>query len=398
MTGKRVLIVNKFLYPRGGDCIVALSTADLLRREGYEVALWGMDYPDNLPQPLSDTFAPQVSFSSGSRLAAVKRVMGVGDVRRAFAAALERFRPDTVHFHNIHSYLSPAIVGMARRFGARTVWTMHDYKLLCPAYVCTDPDGRPCTACFDHPWSVVNKRCMKGNLGASLMGWAEARRWPVSALCRVTDMFVSPSAFMTSMLVTSGVPYSRITTICNALDPAKETLLRSTPADSPRSGIVYAGRLSREKGIDKLLEAVASMPEKPRLSIYGDGPLAAELKERYASRPNIRFMGHTDAGTIVNALATAEMAVCPSMWYENNPLSVIEALSAGTPVLGADMGGIPELISRTNGMLYDPHDPGALVGALRGMMIRSFDNASIKAEALGRFSADTHLRKLLQIL
>lgn len=398
MTGKRVLIVNKFLYPRGGDCIVALSTADLLRRQGCEVALWGMDYPDNLPQPLDDTFATQVSFTTGSRIAAMKRIMGFGDIRASFAAALRRFRPDTVHFHNIHSYLSPAIVGMAKRFGARTVWTMHDYKLLCPAYICTDPDGRPCTACFDHPWSVVSKRCMKGSLAASLMGWAEARRWPVSGLCRVTDMFVSPSAFMTSMLVTSGVPYSRITTICNALDPVKEALLRSIPADTPRSGLIYTGRLSREKGIDKLLEAVVSMPEKPLLSVYGDGPLAEEMHARYASHANIRFMGHADAATITDALASAKMLVCPSMCYDNNPLSVIEALSAGTPVLGAEIGGITELITHTNGMLYDPHAPGALVAAMRGMMIRTFDNAAIKAESLDRFSTDTHLSKLLQIL
>ena len=130
MAQKRILIVNKFLYPRGGDCIVALSEAELLRRAGYDVEMWGMDYPDNLDMPLADTFASRVEFEGGLRekMRAAGRMMGMGDIRRSFAEVLRRFRPDTVHFHNIHSYLSPVIVGMAKEAGCRTLWTMHCWR------------------------------------------------------------------------------------------------------------------------------------------------------------------------------------------------------------------------------------------------------------------------------
>ena len=124
MAKKRALIVNKFLYPRGGDCIVALTEAELLRSAGHEVEMWGMDYPENLPMSMTDIFAPQVKFDGSlpEKLKAVMRMMGFGEIRSSFSRVLARFRPDVVHFHNIHSYLSPVIVGMAKNAGARTLW------------------------------------------------------------------------------------------------------------------------------------------------------------------------------------------------------------------------------------------------------------------------------------
>lgn len=402
MAQKRILIVNKFLYPRGGDCIVALSEAELLRRAGYDVEMWGMDYPDNLDMPLADTFASRVEFEGGLRekMRAAGRMMGMGDIRRSFAEVLRRFRPDTVHFHNIHSYLSPVIVGMAKEAGCRTLWTMHDYKLVCPAYLCLDPKGNPCTACIHHPAEVASRRCMKGSAAASAMAYAESLRWPVGRLVRYTDIFICPSAFMASLLASAGVPLEKTRVICNFLDPAKEQLLKTMDAEASRRKdlLLYVGRLSKEKGVEALVDTVASMPEKLTLRLYGGGPLENDLRQRFGRAEGIEFMGYADAATIAHALSEAETTICPSLCFDNNPLSVIESLSAGTPVLGSDMGGIPELITPQSGMLYDPHDTDALAGALRGMFVRSWDHAAIKAEALARFSESAHIHLLEQIL
>lgn len=405
MAKKRVLIVNKFLYPRGGDCIVALGEESLLRESGHETALWGMDYPANLPMPLSDTFAPEIGFDGGARgkFRAMKRMMGIGDIRRSFAQVLDRFRPDTVHFHNIHSYLSPVIVGMAKDAGCRTLWTMHDYKLICPAYTCIDSRSHPCTACVGHPATVVRRRCMKGGLAASIMACAEAMRWDIGRLTKATDTFICPSNFMASMLVAAGIDRNNIRVIGNFIDPDKLDTLRAISSTSAamRQGalLLYIGRLSPEKGVETLLRTFADMADPSlTLRIYGTGPLEQPLRSAYGSVGGIEFMGHADAAVIARALATASMLICPSECYENNPLSVIEALAAGTPVLGADIGGIPELITPRSGMLFEPGDSHALAGAIRGMLARQFDHEAISRDTIARFSPTNHLTLLQDIL
>ena len=184
--------------------------------------------------------------------------------------------------------------------------------------------------------------------------------------------------------------------ICNFLDPAKEQLLKTMDAEASRRKdlLLYVGRLSKEKGVEALVDTVASMPEKLTLRLYGGGPLENDLRQRFGRAEGIEFMGYADAATIAHALSEAETTICPSLCFDNNPLSVIESLSAGTPVLGSDMGGIPELITPQSGMLYDPHDTDALAGALRGMFVRSWDHAAIKAEALARFSESAHIHLL----
>lgn len=135
MKGK-VLIVNKFYYPRGGDCVCAINLGRLLRDNGYETAVFAMDYSENISCEWSSYFASNVDFSGGikNKLHAFKRILGLGDIRKSFLKILDDFDPDIVHLHNIHSYLSPVLAVLAHERGKKVVWTLHDYKLVCPAY------------------------------------------------------------------------------------------------------------------------------------------------------------------------------------------------------------------------------------------------------------------------
>ncbi|MCM1028097.1 MAG: glycosyltransferase [Pseudoflavonifractor sp.] len=404
MAKKRILIVNKFLYPRGGDCIVALSEAELLRRAGHEVELWGMDYPDNLPSlPLADTFAPRVDFAGPlpAKLRAMGRMMGLGDVKASFAEALRRFRPDTVHFHNIHSYLSPIIIGMAKQAGCRTLWTMHDYKLVCPAYNCLDSAGNICTDCISKPMQVIKKHCMKGSLLQSVAAKIEAFIWNRPSLINVTDTFICPSSFMASILHKAGIPNKKTAVVCNALDEVKTSILGSIDITNKRNNgrLLYVGRLSNEKGLILLLEEYISI-QNPSLSleIFGAGPMEASLRAEYGKHPSICFHGHRTASEISHAIVEANLLICPSQWYENNPLSIIESLSLGTPVIGSNIGGIPELITSSSGLLFDPFTPGSLADAIRRGMATTWNHQAISQEALCRFSAKAHLDLLERLL
>lgn len=396
----RILIANKFMYPRGGDCVVALNTAELLRSQGHEVRLFAMDYPDNLPLADAAGYASRVSFdgSLGDKLKAVRRLLGGGDIRGAFRKVIRDFRPDVVHLHNIHSYLSPAIGEEAATAGVRVVWTQHDYKLICPSYSCRRPDGRNCEECFGGNLRVVHYRCMKGSLPASLMAYQEAVKWNRRRLERFTSAYICPSEFMGECLAKSGFSEDKIQVLCNFADPAKYKDYE--PNEKPEPYFCYVGRLSTEKGVATLLKAAKEAGV--RLKVAGTGPLAEELERMYADTPAIEFLGHLDASGVAETLRNASASVMPSECYENNPLGVIESLCLGTPVIGAEIGGIPELLRADGaglrrGETFPSGDEKALAAMLRSFKASDYDRKRIAERARRDFSPERHYERLMKI-
>ncbi|MCM1356032.1 MAG: glycosyltransferase [Staphylococcus sp.] len=392
----RVLIVNKFYYPRGGDCVCAINLERLLAAQGFGTAVFSMDYSENIPSEWSRHFAPEVDFSGpvSGKLAAVRRVFGLDDVRSRFAAVLDEFRPDIVHFHNIHSYLSPILVVMAHERGLRVVWTLHDYKLICPSYSCLTPDG-VCEDCVGgSPFAVVRRRCMKGSLAASVIGWLEALRWNRHVLERNVDAFICPSEFMKRMMMKAGYSDGKLLVNCNFIDP--DRLGAAAAGEVPAAAepyYCYVGRLSAEKGVDFLLEVASGLPYK--IKVAGGGPMAEELAAKYATASNIEFLGPLSGEQVGSLLKGAMFSVVPSVWYENNPLSVIESLSLGTPVVGADIGGIPELIvSGRDGLIFDCGDREDLRESLLKACTADWNREMIKDNALRRFSSANHFSRL----
>lgn len=394
----RVLLVNKFYYPRGGDCVVTMATERLLRDHGHEVAVFAMQYPDNVATQWQRHFAPQVAFDGGAgdKLRAVRRMLGRDTVGECFTRLLDEFWPEVVHLHNIHSYLSPVVARIARERGCRVVWTMHDYKLVCPSYSML-ADGKPCRRCLaGGPRGVLATRCMKGSLAASAMAWLEATAWSREKLSQWVDAFICPSRFMRQTMIDGGFDPARLHVVNNSVDDAKrEALLKG--AGTPREDYCcYVGRLSHEKGVDTMLRALADEPSLT-VKVAGGGPLEDELRRRYGSLPNVQFLGHLDAAGVTTLLSKAKFSVVPSEWFENNPLSVIESLCAGTPVVGADIGGIPELLDDTNGLTFESGNAAALLDAARMARLHRWDTAAIATAATKRFDPETHYGKLIEI-
>ncbi len=394
----KVLIVNKFFYPRGGDCIVAMNTRRLLLDEGHDVRVFAMSYPANEQLPESGSFAPTVDFGGSvpARLRAVERLMGRGDIRRAAARVLDDFRPDVVHLHNVHSYLSPLIGEMAHERGIRVVWTLHDYKLICPAYSCRRPSGENCEDCVSGTLHVARHACMKGSRAQSLMADVEARVWNRRRLTDMTDLFIAPSEFMHNKMLEGGFPRRKLTTICNFIDPHKMTVIDALGAvDDPDDYFCYVGRLSDEKGTETMLAAAAAAGV--RMKVAGDGPLLAVMKEKYAETPSIEFLGHLDREKVVRLLRRAKASVLPSEWYENNPLGVIESLCCGAPVIGARIGGIPELLDPSCGITFTSGNVEELIAIFANFAHRhSFPRREIAAAAHSRFCREKHYELLMK--
>lgn len=388
------------MYPRGGDCVVTLQTADLLREKGHEVRLYAMDFPDNLPLPDCSGYASQVSFDGGlgDKLKAVKRLMGKGDIKASFSKVMDDFKPDVVHLHNIHSYLSPVIGEIAAAKGARVVWTQHDFKLICPAYSCRRPDGTNCEECFGGYLAVTRHKCMKGSTTASFVAKQEAKHWNLKRLQKFTSSFICPSGFMAERLSRSGVAKEYLKVLSNFANPEK--YVGYDVNETPEDYFCYVGRLSSEKGVATLLKAVRLAGVK--LKVAGTGPMEEELKNMYADVPDIEFLGQLDSAGVARLLRDAAASVMPSECYENNPLGVIESLCLGAPVIGAEIGGVPELIrddadGLRRGVTFPSRDATALAEILRHFNPAEFNRSEIAQRARDTYSADRHYEQLMKI-
>ena len=384
----KILLSNKFYYRRGGDCIYMLNLEQLLKVHGHDVAVFAMDYPENIETSWKKYFP-----SNMSKLMAFTRPFGSHEVKTKFNRLLDDFKPDVVHLNNIHTQLSPVIAELAHKRGIKVVWTLHDYKLLCPRYDCLRGGKDICEACFggDKTPCKVNK-CMKGSTLASLIGYKEAVMWNRERLEACTDMFVCPSRFMAEKMVQGGFDNSKMKVLCNFIDVEK------CRKDSYEKDdyYCYVGRLSHEKGVGTLIEAASRLPY--RLKVIGGGPMMEQLKaqsDRLAGK--VEFLGFKQWTEIKEIAGRAKFTVIPSEWYENNPLSVIEAECLGTPVLGARIGGIPELIDEgVNGMTFESGNADDLADKIKAMFNASFDYEAIAKDAMKRYNAEAYYDEIMK--
>ena len=390
----RILLANKFHYPRGGDCIHSLELERLLKAAGHAVAFFAMACPQNEASEWARFFPTEVAFSPRAPLKMLKglvRPIHAPEVQRKFKRLLDDFKPDVVHLHNVHTQLSPVLAQLAQERGLRVVWTLHDYKLLCPRYDCLR-NGKPCELCFgDDKSFALRYSCLKGSRLASAVACLEAWKWDREKLGAWTDAFICPSRFMKGRMEAGGFAPDKLHALHNFIDPRRV----AGPRPPRQDHYCYVGRLSEEKGLRTLLRAASRLSR--RLKILGTGPLEAELRAQYAGCAHVEFLGHQSWENVRAALAAARFLVVPSEWYENNPLSIIEALALGVPVLGAAIGGIPELIApgRT-GELFEAGNEVDLAEKLAAMGARDFPPLPAE-EIAAAFAADRYLPKLLDL-
>ena len=384
----KILLANKFYYRRGGDCIYMLNLEQLLKAHGHDVAVFAMDYLENLDTPWKKYFPQNMS-----KVMAFTRPFGSREVRSKFKSLLNDFQPDVVHLNNIHTQLSPVIAELAHENGCRVVWTLHDYKLLCPRYDCLrESSGKlaNCELCFNgDKKACLDYKCMKGSKLASFIGYREAVTWNRERLEKATDVFVCPSQFIADKMVQGGFENTKMKTICNFIDVEKCRFSNTQRTENTEKYYCFIGRLSHEKGARTLIEAANQLPY--RLVVIGGGPLMDELKA--VANDNVEFVGFKQWDDIKQLVGKARFSVIPSEWYENNPLSVIEAQCLGTPVLGANIGGIPELTEYT----FESGNVEDLKEKIEGMWNATFDYNKLASESMARYDAESYYRQIMEV-
>src|SRR4051812_24545917 len=278
----RILHVTKYMYRRAGAEAYMAGVAELQREAGHETAFFGMQHPANEPQ-LYERFFPSYLELEPPPDALTDKVKGFGrmvwspSAQRGMASVVEDFRPDVVHLHNIYHHLSPSILVPLARRGVPVVMTLHDYKLACPTYRFLDK-GEVCQACLGgHFTQAVRRRCKDGSLTSSTVMAAELAIHTALRAYRHVQLFVCPSRFITGRMAAAGVFPDRLRWVPHFVSPVEGA--PRTASDT----VVFAGRLSREKGVDTLIEAVGRMEGPVRLEIAGEGPDRSPL-ERLAQQ------------------------------------------------------------------------------------------------------------------
>lgn len=381
----KILLCNKFYYRRGGDCIYMLNLEQLLKSHGHEVAIFAMDYPENY-----DTEWKRFFPSNMNKFMAFTRPFGSLEVKKKFNAILNDFKPDIVHLNNIHTQLSPILSKIAHERGIRVIWTIHDLKLLCPRYDCLRNGKLICQECFKDKHGVLKYNCMKNSKLASIIAYKEAVKWNKDILQSNTDIFICPSKFMADKMLEGGFEKKRLKVLSNFIDIEK-CRLKTYHKDEY---YCYVGRLSHEKGIKTLVKAANQLNNK--LIIIGEGPLEEEMKK--LAKHNIEFVGFKQWDGIKNIVSKSKFNVIASEVFENNPLSVIESLCLGTPVLGARIGGIPELIEEgVNGMTFESKNVANLKEKIQTMFEASFDYQNIALKAQEKYNSEKYYNELIKI-
>jgi len=359
----RVVLANKFLYPRGGAERAVLTLGSELTRRGHQVGYFGMQHPDNA---VAGDDVGLVRWRDYRQAGAAGRRDAVAmlyslEARRRFARFLARLRPDVVHVHNIYHQITPSILDAARALGIPVVMTLHDYKLACPRYDLLR-HGALCDACVEEgPTACLRYRCA-GSWGASLLLSAETALHRARGSYEPVRLFLAPSLFLMQVLARAGVvPRERLRHLPNF---AAATC--PSPAASLPERFLYAGRLSPEKGVETLVRAAARL-RRGELVLCGTGPLEEKLRELAAAAPpgRIQLRGHLPAAALCRETTAASFTVAPSEWFENAPFAVLEAMALGRAVLASRLGGLPELVdSGTTGELVPPADADAWSAAL----------------------------------
>lgn len=364
----RVLQVHtRYRQPGGEDTVVDAERA-LLAAAGHEVVR------HEAVNPTGPGAAVALAASPWNPAAA-----------RAIAAVAERVRPDVAHVHNTWFAMSPAVPAALARRGIPVVATLHNYRRVC-ANASLFREGAPCEDCVGRsPLPGVQHRCYRGSYAASAAAAAGiALNSRFGLLDRSVDLFLAVNEFARERFLRGGLPPERLRLHPNFVaDPGE----RPAPPSQSRT-VVVAGRVERAKGVDVLVEAWRrAAPQGLELLVLGDGELLRSLRD--AAVPGVHLAGSASAEQVRHHLLTARALAFPSVLYEGQPMSVLEAMSCGTPVLASDRGGTPALLGGTPAAwLPEPADAASWALALTDLASSDAEADRVGAALRARWARD----------
>lgn len=396
----------------GGSETVFFQERDFLRSQGHTVVDFSMDHPRNVPSPYAGYFVPHVDYRDNGRHGEASGVLGKlrtaaalihnPEAIRNLHELIRREKPQIAHLHNIYHQLTPAIIPLLKKARVRIIMTLHDYKLICPTYLMIH-GGRVCEKCAAgrFEWAFF-RRCRGGASMQSALLSMEAYWHKWMKTYESVDLFLSPSRFLAQRIAAHRIDSSKIRVLRNGID----TRIYQ-PSREDKGYILYFGRVSREKGVEVLLQAYRALLAEcdgarmilPGLKIVGDGPLAERLAREY---PEAHFTGYRAGDELRQLVCECAFVVVPSQWYENCSMTVLESMAMGKPVIASRIGGLPEQVDHgTTGFLFDSGDAHELKKYMQFLVgsadLRNTMGKAARAKVEREYSLESHCAHLLEI-
>lgn len=397
----KILMVNKFLHPNGGSETYIFKLGEYLSTHGHEVQYFGMEHEGRIVGNRINAYTSDMDFHGGRKLAKltypVKTIYNA-EARRKIRLVLDDFQPDVVHLNNFTYQLTPSIILEIVKWrkqnnrSCKIIFTAHDYNLICPNHMLYNPNThKVCEKCLDGRYlNCVKGKCIHGSTAKSVVGAMEGYFWRWRGTYKHIDKTICPSEFLKSKMDMNPIFASKTVKIQNFIDRVEQREVKRGDY------ILYFGRYCEEKGVKTLIETAKRLPEIPFV-FAGSGPLADTI----VGLSNVEDVGYQTGEKLDELIREARFVICPSECNENCPFSVMESQERGTPVVGSNMGGIPELIQDdVSGRLFRCGDSAQLYDIIRFL----YDNPKAVEEykrnlsSLERNDLDEYYLKLSKII
>jgi len=355
----KILFLNKFYYLKGGAERVFFEEISVLRQKGHKVIPFSRQHPSNFPSEYNGFFAPQLSLDAHLSFKSLKTAFDIiysFQTKTALRKLISQERPDIAHGHNIYGLLTTSVLDELYANGIPAVLTLHDFKIICPNYQFLN-GAKICEDCKTHHYykAILNK-CVHGNMFySSVYALENYFHYITGKYEKKVSRYIAVSRFIRNKFIEYGFPEDKITFIPNFINAELYE-----PAYENQKYFLYLGRLVPEKGLMTLLKAFARLKTAGnRLVIAGDGPLRKELEKEIIDQSikNVELTGFLTGDLLADKIKKCTCTIIPSEIYENCPMSALESFAYGKPVIGADIGGIPELIAhKIDGLIFKSGD------------------------------------------
>lgn len=385
----KVLMINKFLYPNGGSETYIFKIGEWLEKNGHEVQYFGMEHAGRCVGNRVNAHTSDMDFHGGSILSKLTypiKTIYSSEARKQIRKVLDDFKPDVCHINNFNYQLTPSIILEIKKWNknCRIIFTAHDYQLVCPNHMCNNPNTHEnCEKCLGgHFINCTKGKCIHGSTAKSAIGTMEAMLWNANGVYRNFDKIICCSEFLKKKMDTNPVFAERTIALHNFVEKVENKDVEK------KDYVLYFGRFSEEKGIGTLIEAAKELPDV-QFIFAGTGPLENEI----SGVKNIKNVGFQKGEVLEKFIREAKFSVYPSEWYENCPFSVMESQMYRTPVLGADIGGIPELIQEgKTGELFESGNKEELKSKIKEMSSKQY-----KVDSVSFDTVDEYCQKLMKI-
>ena len=407
----KVVLAHKYFYRGGGTATYLFALMPELEKRGHECIPFTVAYDQTVPSKYSRYFVSPVAGSSQTHLKDMKKTPWLMlkllaratwslEAYRKALQLCDELKPDIAYVHNLYSYMSPSPIAAFKKRGVPVVMRVSDASLLCPAYTGW-LHGEVCVHCARNgPWRGLRYRCHKGSLSSTA---ARALSAAVHRWLRIydsVDTFVTPSQFMAELLASGGYNHKPVVCI-PSFYPSRCDLNGQVEGDY----VLYFGRIAPYKGLATLIRAFIEVGRGYRLLLAGtDVDGETDRLRRLAVNVDsgaIEFAGPQDREDLDELVRRCLFTVIPSEWAENSPMSVLEAFAHGKPVIGSDIGGIPEQVAEGAGLLFPPGDVQALAERMSVLLasaeLRREMGQAAWHRVRTRFSPERHLDRLERV-